>query len=149
MAAQNGNNYAAYSIDEIKELAKLYIQHLEEGYNKNAFWPCDYRTIEERIEKEPDVLHSEKIAIEQAIRKAQLLYEKIGKENLVNIEKTERDADGNFTTIKTSLNSAAWIFTMKNKFPKDWKDKQETELSGSISTVILPTPIDDDLEEND
>jgi hypothetical protein len=38
---------------------------------------------------------------------------------------------------------------MKNRFKDDWKDKHETELSGNVGTVIMPLPIDSDLEEND
>jgi hypothetical protein len=143
MPFQNGNQDAAYSIEKIKELAKQYIQHLAEGFNKNAFWPCTYTTIEDRIEKEPDVFHAEKIGIEQAVRKSQLLYEKIGKENLVNIEKTSKDSEGNFTTVKTSLNAAAWIFTMKNKFPKDWKDSQQSDINVGITEVIRPKAPED------
>ena len=51
--------------------------------------------------------------------------------------------------LKTSLNSAAWIFNMKNRFKDEWKDKHENEFSGSIGTVIMPTPLDEDLQEND
>lgn len=32
-----------------------------------------------------------------------------------------------------NFNATAFIFTMKNRFPDDWKDKRETELSGDIS----------------
>jgi hypothetical protein len=60
-----------------------------------------------------------------------------------------KDSEGNIIVKKTSLNSAAWIFNMKNRFKDDWKDKHETELSGNVGTVIMPLPIDSDLEEND
>lgn len=33
---------------------------------------------------------------------------------------------------KPGFNATAYIFTMKNRFPDDWKDKRETELSGSV-----------------
>jgi hypothetical protein len=53
------------------------------------------------------------------------------------------------SVVETSLNSAAWIFTMKNKYGSLWKDKQETELSGNlgITEVIMPKSIEE--QEND
>ena len=31
-----------------------------------------------------------------------------------------------------NFNATAFIFNMKNRFPGDWKDKRETELSGTV-----------------
>ena len=61
----------------------------------------------------------------------------------------EKDESGSFTAVKKSLNSAVYIFNMKNRFKDEWKDKHENEFSGSIGTVIMPTPLDEDLQEND
>jgi hypothetical protein len=61
----------------------------------------------------------------------------------------EKDESGSFTAVKKSLNSAVYIFNMKNRFKDEWKDKHENELSGNVGTVIMPLPIDADLEEND
>ena len=147
MLFQNGNQDAAYSIEEIKELAKLYCKHLEEGLSKECFVECDYRTIEARIEKEPIVLQSEKKAIEAARRIGRKWWEQIGRDNILNKKEMTKDQDGNTTLIETSLNAATWIFTMKNKYKDEWKDKHETEVSGTLSTVILPKPIDEDFED--
>ena len=60
-----------------------------------------------------------------------------------------RDQDGNVTVLKTSLNSAAWIFNMKNRFKDEWKDRHENDNTMHIGTVIMPTPLEEDLQEND
>jgi hypothetical protein len=149
MAFQDGNQDAAYSIEEIKELAKLYCEHLAQGLSKQSFVDCCFKTIESRIEKEPHVFPSEKREIEKALRESRRWWEQVGKDNVVNKEEMTKDSEGNIIVKKTSLNSAAWIFNMKNRFKDDWKDKHETELSGNVGTVIMPLPIDADLEEND
>ena len=68
MQFQDGNQEAAYSIDEIKELAKLYCEHLAKGLSKQSFVDCCYTTIEDRIKKQPDVFQSEKKEIEKSLR---------------------------------------------------------------------------------
>ena len=148
MPFQDGNQDAAYSIEEIKELAKQYCEHLSQGLSKQSFVECCYKTIESRIEKEPDVFQSEKKAIDRSLRASRLWWESIGKDNILNTETTVKDSEGNFQTIKTSLNSAAWIFNMKNRFKDEWKDKQETEISGSVGTVLMPKPVGENDTEN-
>lgn len=149
MPFQDGNQEAAYSIDEIKELAKAYCEHLAQGLSKQSFVDCCYTTIEDRIKKQPEVFQTEKKEIEKSLRLSRKFWEEIGKNNIVNKEEMTRDQDGNVTVLKTSLNSAAWIFNMKNRFKDEWKDKHENEFSGTIGTVIMPTPLDEDLQEND
>jgi hypothetical protein len=41
--SQPGNNHAEYSLDEIKSLIIKYVAHINEGYSKESFVPCDYR----------------------------------------------------------------------------------------------------------
>ena len=149
MPFQDGNQDAAYSIEEIKELAKQYCEHLSQGLSKQSFVECCYKTIESRIEKEPDVFQSEKKAIDRSLRASRLWWESIGKNNILNTETTVKDSEGNFQTVKTSLNSAAWIFNMKNRFKDEWKDRHENDNTMHIGTVIMPTPLDEDLQEND
>lgn len=59
-------------------------------------------------------------------------WEKLGVDNALEIE--NRDSDG--AMFKQKLNSTVWIFTMKNKFPKEWRDKQEHDVSGSVEKEI-------------
>jgi hypothetical protein len=149
MAFQDGNQDAAYSIEEIKELAKLYCEHLAQGLSKQSFVDCCYTTIEDRIKKQPDVFQSEKREIEKSLRSSRKFWEEIGKNNIVNKEEMSRDHDGNVTVLKTSLNSAAWIFNMKNRFKDEWRDSHAIETTPQEITVTLsgPTPPTENLEK--
>ena len=42
----------------------------------------------------------------------------------------------------------AQLSWLKNRQPKLWRDKQETELSGSVGTVLMPKPIGENDREN-
>ena len=131
-----------------QEFCDLLIDHMEKGYSYESFaglLGVSKQTIYDWEKANPEFLDAKKRATE----KSRLFWEKVGIENIVNIETMEKGESGNFTAVKKSLNSAAWIFNMKNRFKDDWKDKHENEFSGSIGTVIMPTPLDEDLEEND
>ena len=141
MPFQNGNQDAAYSNDEIKELAKQYCEHLSQGLSKQSFVECCYKTIESRIEKEPDVFQSEKREIEKSLRASRLWWETVGKDNILNKKQMTKDQDGNTVLVETSLNAAAWIFNMKNRFKEEWRDKQEIETTPSTLTVTISGPI--------
>lgn len=140
MPFQDGNSDAAYSTQEIKELAKKYCEHLSQGLSKQSFVECCYKTIESRIEKEPDVFQTEKREIDKSLRASRLWWESIGKDNILNSETTIKDSDGNFQTVKTSINAPIWIFNMKNRFKDEWKDKQEVETTPSTLTVRITGP---------
>jgi hypothetical protein len=142
MQFQDGNQEAAYSIGEIKELAKLYCEHLAKGLSKQSFVDCCYTTIEDRIKKQPDVFQSEKKEIEKSLRLSRKYWEQVGLDNIVSKEEMTRDSEGNVIVKKTSLNAAAWIFNMKNRFKEEWRDKQEIDASPSNLTVTIsgPTP---------
>jgi hypothetical protein len=142
MQFQDGNQEAAYSIDEIKELAKLYCEHLAKGLSKQSFVDCCYTTIEDRIKKQPDVFQSEKKEIEKSLRLSRKYWEQVGLDNIVSKEEMTRDSEGNVIVKKTSLNAAAWIFNMKNRFKEEWRDKQEVDPIPQNLTVTIsgPTP---------
>jgi hypothetical protein len=126
----------------------LLIDHMTKGYSFESFAAITDTckdTLYEWVKVHPEFSDAKK----RATDKSRLFWEKVGIENIVNIETMEKDESGSFTAVKKSLNSAAWIFNMKNRFKDDWKDKHETELSGNVGTVIMPLPIDADLEEND
>ena len=114
MPAAPGNNYAGYTLEEIKPLCKLFAQHIAEGLSDTCFVECDYRTIYSAIEKHGDDLQSEKREIEKAKRRRQVFWEREG------LKLTTGESEGNAT---------AWIFNMKNRFPEEWKDKKEVDNS--------------------
>jgi DNA-binding XRE family transcriptional regulator len=131
-----------------EEFCDLLISHMEKGYSYESFaglLGVSKQTIYDWEKANQEFLDSKKIGTE----KSRLFWEKVGIENIVNIDTMEKDESGSFTAVKKSLNSAVYIFNMKNRFKDEWKDKHENEFSGSIGTVIMPTPLDEDLQEND
>ena len=121
----------------------LLIDHMTKGYSFESFAAITDTckdTLYEWVKVHPEFSDAKK----RATDKSRLFWEKVGIENIVNIETMEKDESGSFTAVKKSLNSAAWIFNMKNRFKDDWKDKHETEFIGSTITVIRPEPMRND-----
>ena len=117
------NQNAAYSVEELRKMLLLYITHRKSGYNKESFVDCDYRTIENAIDNHIE-LQSLKRELEKAERQGLKYWEEIGHD---------------LTKGKLKGNPAAWIFTMKNKYPDKWKDSQQFDhLSGGkpITPII-------------
>ena len=49
MPAAPGNNYAGYTLEEIKPLCKLFAQHIAEGLSDTCFVECDYRLFIQQL----------------------------------------------------------------------------------------------------
>jgi hypothetical protein len=124
----------------------LLIEHMAKGFSFESFAGLigvSKDTLFEWNKVHKEFSDSKKIATE----KCRVFWENIALENIINRETMVRDQDGNITQTKTALNSSVWIFNMKNRFKDEWRDKQETEVSGTLSTVILPKPIGEDESE--
>ena len=121
MPAPKKNKNASKTQDNLLVLIPLYIKHIAEGYSKEAFAECDYRTIETHL-KDEVVLQSLKIELQKATRQSLKKWEQIGMD---------------ITTGKIRGNPATWIFTMKNKFPDLYKDRQEVaqDVKGELTIV--------------
>jgi hypothetical protein len=117
MSAPRGNKNANKTNDDLAELIPLYIQHMADGFSKKSFIQCDYRTIEKYLESNID-LHSLKKELEKAERIGRKGWEEIGQQ---------------ISNGKLRGNPATWIFTMKNKYPEDYKDTQKIEHTGGIT----------------
>lgn len=96
----------------------LLIIHMSKGYSFESFAGqigCAVRTLHQWVEDRPEFKEA------YAIGKSKCLHwwETQGIDGLYNV--TTRDADGGSSTV--SINSALWIFNMKNRF--NWRDKQE------------------------
>jgi len=117
-----GNKEAEYTHDEMRKLIKEYIAHIKEGFTKEAFVPCSYKTIESHIHNYPSVFQSEKKLVEQAFRANRLWWEERGKKGLM---------------VGKRFNATTWIFNMKNRF-EEWKDvqhrKNEDKVDANITT---------------
>jgi hypothetical protein len=119
--SQPGNNHAEYSLDEIKSLIIKYVAHINEGYSKESFVPCDYRTIESHLSKYASDLQSEKKLIEQAFRGNRLFWEEKGKKGLM---------------VGKRFNATVWIFNMKNRFKDEWMDKVVRENNDKVDANV-------------
>lgn len=115
-----GNDESEYSVEEIKLFVKDYVKHIESGFTKKSFVPCDYRTLERHLQTNPD-LHLEKKVVEQAFRKNMMFWEEKGMKGLM---------------VGKRFNSTTWIFNMKNRFKDDWMDKMVREDSSKIDQKI-------------
>ena len=128
-----------------QRFCELLIDHMEKGFSYESFAGLvgvSKQTIYDWEKANPDFLDSKKIGVE----KSRLFWEKQGIEGIYTTEVFEQDENGSRST-KKALNSSVWIFNMKNRFMQEWRDKQENEVSGTLSTVILPKPIDEDFED--
>ncbi len=47
---------------------------------------------------------------------------------------TTRDGEGGSSTV--SMNSTLWIFQMKNRFPKEWRDRHEIQTEVKITDEV-------------
>jgi len=126
MSAPEGNKNACKDVDELAVLIPLYIEHRAGGLSKKSFEHCDYETIEKYINSNIDFYPLKK-ELEKAERIGRKYWEEVGKK---------------ITTGDLKGNPATWIFTMKNKYPDEWKDKSEIDANinfPSMPTVIIKT----------
>jgi len=124
MAAPKGNNYnKKWKTKEERQAAfRAICEHLASGLSKACLPMCDWDTVEAYMDNHPDDFPADKLR--EAMRRQMLVWEKIGLE-------------GTMGEIK-GFNATSWSFNMKNRFPRDWRDKQDIDFdtSGTISIVI-------------
>jgi hypothetical protein len=97
----------------------LLIEHMSKGFSFESFAglvKVARSTIYEWVDKNPDFSDAKKVAEEQC----RLFWEKTALEGL-----QVQTGPG-----AINLNTTMWIFQMKNRFPKEWRDRQQTEISG-------------------
>lgn len=100
-------------------------------------WKKDHAEISEALKRGKEVVDVE---VENALLKRALGY--------TFTETTSELVDGVMTVTKkvekeVSPDTTAQIFWLKNRKPADWRDKRETELSGSVDGVIKVELTDD------
>lgn len=104
------------------------IDHMIKGLSFESFAATIWvhrDTLYEWVKVHPEFSDAKKIGMEQA----RLWWEKKGQEGLFSQSEYDKDAG---TGSSKSMNAAVWIFNMKNRFPQDWKEKQEVEHSGEV-----------------
>ena len=121
------------------EFCELLIDHMVKGYSYESFAGLigvSKQTIYDWEKANSEFLDAKKIGVE----KSRLFWETQGIEGIYTTEVFTQDENGS-TSTKKALNSSVWIFNMKNRFKDEWKDKQETELSGNVTSVLMPKSI--------
>lgn len=103
---------------------------------------CDYKNkyaeLSNALKNGREVIDS---MVENALLKAALGYE---------YEEDQATAQGVCNVKKMAHpNTTALIFWLKNRKPKEWRDKQELEHSGDINFVINRKKVTLDVENND
>ena len=93
-------------------------------------WKKKYPNISDSLKRGKEVVD---IAVENALFKRAIGY------SYEEIKDEQSDKDGNKRTITKKFippDVTAQIFWLKNRKPKEWRDKQEVEHSGSINNDI-------------
>lgn len=100
------------------EYGDILIQHMKKGYSFESFGAIvrvNRDTLYEWASKHEEFSDAKKLGQTDSL----YFWEQQGIDGLYNI--TTRDADGGSNTV--SLNTSAWIFSMKNRH--NWTDKRE------------------------
>ncbi len=99
------------------EYPQMLIEHMAKGYSFESFagevGVC-VSTLRTWAKEHPEFKGAKEIAFE----KCRLKWESIGIDHILNLNKKG---------VSKSLNSSVWIFNMKNRFPKEWKEKRPGE----------------------
>lgn len=111
-----------------KEYCKMLIDHMEQGLSFEAFAgvvSVSKQTLYDWEKAHPEFLDAKR----QGFQKCRLFWEKLGLDNIIN----ESFGKGQ----SRSLNASVWIFNMKNRFPDEWRDKQEVETKAEPVKLVI------------
>lgn len=108
--------------DYKSEFCALLITHMAEGLSFESFAgtvSTTKKTLYNWADKNPDFLHAKEIATE----KCRLFWERLGINHIV----TRSETVPGVSSESTALNTGVYVFNMKNRFPDEWRDKQEVD----------------------
>ncbi len=121
-----------------KEFCEMLIEHMKQGYSYKSF--CAEIEVGQRTMYDWELVHPEWAeAKEIAFAKGMKFWEKLGVDFVVN--ETSKDSEGNSTS--KTLNSAVWIFNMKNRF--QWRERQPDEVTQIHNNQVSATVSAEDL----
>ena len=124
MPAKKGNDYKKLwkTSAERQAAFKEVCDHIASGLSKASLPIADWDTVEAYMANHPEDFPADRVR--EAMRHQMLVWEKIG-------------LDGVTGEIK-GFNATAWAFNMKNRFPKDWRDKIDhgVDAPGDITITI-------------
>ena len=114
------------------EYCQMLIEHMNGGYSFESFAGLigvNKDTLYEWEKVNPEFSDSKKDGFE----KSRLFWEKMGIDYLVN----KSSSSAGVGSESTALNATVYIFNLKNRFPKEWRDKQEIEHSGELTGFTI------------
>jgi len=98
-------------------------------------YKVEHEELREALKKGKEVIDYE---VEQKLLKRAMGYD-------YNEVKNVTDPDGGITTtitVKSVIpDTTAQIFWLKNRKPKEWRDKQEVELNGNLNVIKVKEPV--------
>lgn len=124
------------------EYCEQLIEHMAGGLSYESFaglLRVSKQTLYTWEKQYPDFLDAKEVGVEAC----RLHWEKLGVEYAVT--KSESESDGEFRSSKSeSLNSTVWSLNMRNRFPKEWRDRQPGEADVIVNNITSKS--DDELD---
>lgn len=112
------------------KFCQMLIDHMAKGYSYETFGALinvAQSNVANWESKHPEFQEAKR----EAFGKCRLFWESLGINYIINV--SERDPDG--YSKSTTLNNAAWIFNMKNRFK--WTDRVEVQGSGDETKPLV------------
>ena len=106
------------------EYCQMLIEHMAQGLSFETFAAVikvNQDTLHEWVKVHPSFSEAKKVAFNNCL----LFWEKLGIDHIINTSDSESQGEGMGYSKSRSLNSAVWVFNMKNRFK--WRDKQPEE----------------------
>lgn len=118
------------------EYDQMLIDHMATGLSFESFAAIT-DTCKDTLYEWAKVHPSFSDAKKKAVQKCRLFWEKLGVDHILNISETSKSSDGSNYSKSKSLNASIWIFNMKNRFKDEWREKQETEITGKDIKIVI------------
>lgn len=117
----------------------MLIEDMKAGFSFEAFAALidvSKETLYEWTRVHPEFSDAKKKAFEMSRR----FWEKIGIDHIITTTETEYEQGaGRSSSSSKMLNSSVYIFNMKNRFPKEWRDRKE--LTGANGKDLVPVQV--------
>ena len=120
------------------EYCDLVIEHMATGLSFESFAGlvrASKQTIYDWANKNPEFLDAKDIGFELN----RLYWEKMGRDHITH-------TDSKFESTP-KLNSSVYIFNLKNRFPKEWRDRTESAVDVKIDSKQLESMTDGELAD--
>lgn len=134
-----GNKINAYSEEKLVSLLDAYCTHIANGYDKESFGDCNYRTVEKYANQ--SAVTTEKMGVATArgrfFWETMLLTSITGDEIVFSVPKTDRYPDGHLIIKGRSMNTQTLIYTMKNKYPDTYGTRRRSVNQSTVNVMGL------------